>query len=151
MKILTFLTAFVVIIVSTAAVRAQDEDALRATIERHYTAIHANDVSTVIGHHLPEISIFPNNGRLLLESGFAEATERMGFTLEFGGINVYMNHFNAQIYGNVAVATFYLVSVPKEGSETSTGTSRVTAVWVRERGVWKEAHHHESSLKSVNQ
>lgn len=151
MRILTFITALVVAVVSTGAVLAQDADEIREVIERHYTAIHAGDLSTVIEQHLPEMTWFANDGRLMMESGSVEAAERMGTTFEFGEANVYMNHFNAQIYGNVAVATFYLVSIPKEGSETSTGTSRVTAVWVREGGVWKEAHHHESPLKSANQ
>ena len=141
---------FLGLLAGATAVHAQDAEDLRAAIERHYTAIHAGDIPAVIEQHVPEMTWFANDGRLIMESGSGEAAERMGTVIEFGEANVYMNHFNAQIYGNVGVATFYLVSVPKEGSENSSGTSRVTAVWVREGGEWKEAHHHESALKSGN-
>ena len=66
----------------------------------------------------------------------------MGASRDFGTLNVYMSHFNAQLYGDVAVATFYLVGTHK----TTSGAWRVTAVWVREGDAWKEAHHHESPL-----
>ena len=121
---------------------AQDAASVRAAIERHYAAIHAQDTPTVIEHHLPEFTLFSSDGRLLMEAGFAAAAERMGANLDFGRANVYMSHFNAQIYGDVAVATFYLVGTHK----TTSGAWRVTAVWVREGDAWKEAHHHESPL-----
>jgi ketosteroid isomerase-like protein len=89
---------------------------------------------------------FSNQGQLMFESGGAEAAERMGATPDYGTLNVYMNHFSAQIYGNVAVATFYLVGPRTVDGATRNSTSRVTAVWVREGGEWKEAHHHESPL-----
>jgi len=59
---------------------------------------------------------------------------------------LYMSHFNAQIYGDIAVATFYLVGTHTLRDVTKNGTWRVTAVWVREGDEWKEAHHHESPL-----
>jgi ketosteroid isomerase-like protein len=90
--------------------------------------------------------MFFSDGRPLLEAGFAEAAARMGSDLGFVTGNVYMSDFNAQIYGDVAVATFYLVGTHARGGETRRGTWRVTAVWVREGDEWKEAHHHESPL-----
>ncbi len=57
-----------------------------------------------------------------------------------------MSNFNAQIYGNVAVATFYLVGTNTYGGKTRNVTNRVTAVWVKDGNEWKEAHHHESPL-----
>ena len=75
----------------------------------------------------------------------------MGATLDYGTVNVYMNHFSAQIYGDVAIATFYLVGPRTVGGTTTISTSRVTAVWVREGGEWREAHHHESPLAAEGQ
>jgi len=128
---------------------AQESDAaaVRATIESHYTAIHAKDTLTIQKHHLPEFTAFAPDGRLLMEAGAAEAAARMGSKLDFGKSNVYMNHFNAQIYGDVAVATFYLVGSLTLDGKTKNRTTRVTAVWVRKGEEWKEAHHHESPLK----
>jgi len=131
---------------SDDSVQAQQEDAVLAAIERHYAAIHAQDIPTVIEHHLPDFTWFSSDGRLLMEAGTAEAAASMGANLDFGTVNVYMSYFNAQIYGDVAVATFYLVGTHAWGGETKNGTWRVTAVWLREGGEWKEAHHHESPL-----
>ncbi len=51
-----------------------------------------------------------------------------------------------QVNGNVAVATFYLVGTLTNGGKTKDVTNRVSAVWVKDGGEWKEAHHHESPL-----
>ena len=126
--------------------QAQDAAVVRATIEGHYAAIHAKDLDAVYKHHLPEFTWFATDGRPLMEAGTAEAATRMGAKLDFGTVNVYMSHFNAQIYGDVAVATFYLVGTFTSSGETKNGASRVTAVWVRKGDEWKEAHHHESPL-----
>ncbi len=146
MKRLPYFVALAMIVGSSGPTLAQDAAEVRAAIERHYSAIHANDLVVVFEHHLPEMTWFPTDGRVLLEAGAVEAAERMGATIDFGTINVYMSHFNAQIYGDVAVATFYLVGPRFLQGETTNSTSRVTAVWVREAGEWKEAHHHESPL-----
>lgn len=146
MKTLTLLVAFGVALVPTHAAQAQDAASLRAAIERHYAAIHAQDQESVLQQHLPEFTMFFSDGRPLLEAGFAEAAARMGSDLGFVTGNVYMSDFNAQIYGDVGVATFYLVGTHARGGETRRGTWRVTAVWVREGDEWKEAHHHESPL-----
>ena len=146
MKHLPKFLSVVLILGSAAPALAQDADEVRAVIERHYSAIHAGDLDAVFDDHLPEMTWFSNEGQLMFESGAAEAAERMGATLEYGTANVYMNHFSAQVYGNVAVATFYLVGPRTLEGETRNSTSRVTAVWVKESGTWKEAHHHESPL-----
>ena len=129
-----------------ATAQAQDAASVRAAIESHYTAIHANDIESAVQHHLPDFTWFSSDGRVLMEAGTVEAAARMGANLDFGIANVYMSHFNAQIYGDVAVATFYLVGTHRLGGEIKNGAWRVTAVWVREGDEWKEAHHHESPL-----
>lgn len=146
MRKLTLLMALVAGLATSQAAVGQDAASLRAAIERHYAAIHAQDLESVFQHHLPEFTWFSSDGRLLMESGVGEAAERFGAALDFGTANVYMNHFDAQIYGNVGVATFYLVGTHNWGGETKHGTWRVTAVWVRQGNEWKEAHHHESPL-----
>ncbi len=143
MKRLRYFAVLASIVGSASPVLAQDAAEVRATIESHYAAIHAQDGESVRQQHLLDFSIFWKDGRVLGEAGFAEAAERMGHEFGFGTANVYMSHFNAQIYGDVAVATFYLVDTSGESSKTS----RVSAVWVKEGGEWKEAHHHESPLR----
>ena len=148
MKTLSVLTSLMLGFSFVGRAEAQAEAEVRAAIERHYSAIHSGDLATVTSQHLPEFTWFNADGRLLLEAGVKEAAARMGADLDFGTANVYMNHFNAKIYGDVAVATFYLVGTHSWGGETKNGTWRVTAVWVRQGQEWKEAHHHESPIQA---
>jgi ketosteroid isomerase-like protein len=125
---------------------ADDADDVRATIERHYAAIHANDTESIISHHLKDFTLFFSDGTVLMESDWAEVSERMGATVDLGTPNVRMSNFNAQIYGDVAVVTFYLVGTNTYGGKTRKTSNRVSAVWVKDGSEWKEAHHHESPL-----
>jgi ketosteroid isomerase-like protein len=135
------LTALILI---PQALLAQDAESLRARIETHYTAIHADDIETVQEHHLPEMTLFPHTGHVLMEAGWAESGARMGTEVPFPVPQVVIRHFSARIYGDVGIATFYL-----DGSYAGErGTWRVSAVWVRRNGQWMEAHHHESRLVS---
>jgi len=130
----------------SSQVIADDADDVRATIERHYAAIHANDIELVISHHLRDFTMYFSDGTILWESDWSEVSERMGATVNLGTPNVRMSNFDAQIYGNVAVATFYLVGTNTVGGKTRNVTNRVSAVWVKDGSEWKEAHHHESPL-----
>ena len=141
MKSLSF--TILMIFVSSISL-AQTVESLKERIQEHYAAIHADDIPAVISHHLPEFSMFSGDGTAFMEPGWEETFEKMGTNFDFPKINVTMKHFNAQIYDNVGVATFYL-----DGNYGDTsGLRRVTAVWVWGGGMWKEAHHHESWLKN---
>jgi len=132
----------VLVVFATSISFAQTKENLKERIQEHYTSIHAANNDDILSHHLEEFSIFPQDGSALLESGFFETIKKMGTDFKFHKVNVTMKHFNAQIYDNVGVATFYLDGT--HGDEK--GIWRVTAVWVWKNGVWKEAHHHESKL-----
>ena len=127
---------------------ADDAADVRATIERHYAAIHANDMDSIISHHLKDFTMFLSDGTVLWERDWKEVSDRMGATVDLGTPNVRMSNFNAQIYGNVAVATFYLVGTNTYGGNTRNVTNRVSAVWVKDGSEWKEAHHHESLVRA---
>jgi ketosteroid isomerase-like protein len=135
-----------VFLLSFGEVFADDAADVRATIERHYAAIHAGDPDTVWDHHLKDFTMFSPDGGVLFESDRKAVSERMGASLDFPTLNVAMASFDAQIYGNVAVATFFLVGSQTRGDHTRDITNRVSAVWVKVEGEWKEAHHHESQL-----
>ena len=135
---------FVMLMGLMSPLYAQDEESLKSTIQKHYTAIHNDSLDEAFSHHLPEFTMFLSNGHALWESGSAETAEKMGAKIDFGTINVTMKHFSAQIYGNVGIATFYLDGIINDEAKTT----RVSAVWVWKDGEWKEAHHHESPLKS---
>ena len=150
MKTLSLLVTLIILTAFTGPAMADDADDVRATIERHYAAIHAKDREAVRSHHLKDFSIYPPDGGVLVEPDSKEVSERMGATVEFGTLNVRMSNFNAQVYGNVAVATFYLVGTHTYGGKTRNVTNRVSAVWVKDGSEWKEAHHHESPLRAAH-
>jgi ketosteroid isomerase-like protein len=129
---------------------ADDTADVRATIVRHYAAIHAHDKEAISSHHLGDFTMFFSDGTMLWERDWEEVSERMGATFDFGTLNVRMSNFNAQIYGNVAVATFYLVGTHTYSGKTRHITNRVSAVWVKDGSEWKEAHHHESRFRTGN-
>ena len=127
-------------------VTADDAADVRATIERHYAAIHSGEIESVLSAHRDDMTMFLADGTVLWEHDWAEVSERMEATADFGTLNVRMSNFNAQIYGNVAVATFYLVGTEARDGNIRDITNRVSAVWVKSDGDWKEVHHHESPL-----
>jgi ketosteroid isomerase-like protein len=145
MKTSLFLALSLMLMIAPFA-HAQDAASLRAAIETHYSAIHAGNIDAVWSHHLPDFSMFWKDGSVLFEPGFGEAAERMGATPEFPEINVTMRDFNAQIYDDIGVATFYLYGSDAWRGDVTDGTWRVSAVWRWQDGEWKEAHHHESPL-----
>ena len=130
----------------SSLVIADDAADVRETIERHYAAINADQIESVLNDHLENMTMFLADGTVLWEHDWAQVSERMGATAEFGTLNVRMSNFRAQIYGNVAVATFYLVGTETRDGKGRNITNRVSAVWVKSDGEWKEAHHHESPL-----
>jgi ketosteroid isomerase-like protein len=150
MKTLSLLVTLITLTAFTGAAMADDAGDVRATIEGHYAAINTMDTEAVLSHHLEDFTMFLSDETVLWESDWAEVSERMGAKVDFGTGNVRMSNFNAQIYGNVAVATFYLVGTHTYGGKTRNVTKRVSAVWVKDGSEWKEAHHHESPLRAGN-
>ena len=130
----------------SAPVTADDAADVRETIERHYAAINAEESDSVLDAHLDDMTMFLPDGTVLWEHDWAQVSERMGASVIFGTLNVRMSNFSAQIYGDVAVATFYLVGTETRDGKVRDITNRVSAVWVKSDGEWKEAHHHESPL-----
>ncbi len=127
-----------------------DVESLKTTIDAHWEAINANDDQTVIGHHMLRFTGF------LLDEGplwVLESEEDWTAIEEYfadAQSDWRARDFTIDLYGDVAVAAFYL-----EGSETwpdgrvVEGPRRVTAVWIWDGGEWKEAHHHDSPLVSA--
>ena len=136
----------VLLVFLSPPVTADDAADVRATIERHYAAIHSDQIESVLNDHLEDMTMFLADGTVLWEHDWAEVSERMGATAAFGALNVRMSSFSAQIYGDVAVATFYLVGTETRDGKAKDLTNRVSAVWVKSGSEWKEAHHHESPL-----
>jgi ketosteroid isomerase-like protein len=125
---------------------AADEASVCAAAEAHYVAARNLDMDSIVDQHTPDFTFFLGDGSLLWT--FESRAEQMaGFqadpTLD---IQMYIRHCNAQIYGDAGIATYYLTGSITTNGQESVGTWRVTEVWIRQDGGWKEAHHHESPL-----
>jgi len=113
--------------------------------EQHYAAIRASDNDAVLQQHLPEFTFFTNDGGLLWSFDSLDQ-QRTGFEEPAYSSTKTIRHCSAQLYGDVGIATYYLVGSETVGDSIKSGTWRVTEVWVRQGNQWKEAHHHESPL-----
>jgi len=61
-------------------------------------------------------------------------------------MNLLMSNYQAQVYDEWAIVTFYLSGTHTRGGDVENVVNRVSAVWIKEKGNWLEAHHHESPL-----
>ena len=125
----------------------QDAAAVCTAAERHYAAIRAGDMDAILEHHAPEFTFFTSDGGLLwtFRSLDQQRTEFQEMDPSIAS-KTYIRHCSAQVYGNTGIATYYLVGSVTSGGKTTSGTWRVTEVWVKQGNEWKEAHHHESPL-----
>jgi len=132
---------------SAIAADKQPAAAVCGAAERHYEAIRADDMDTVLAQHSPSFTFFTSDGGLLwsFESIEQQRAELQGTDPSFAS-NTYVRHCSAQLYGDVGIATYYLVGTVTSAGQSTSGSWRVTEVWVKDGNDWKEVHHHESPL-----
>ena len=128
---------------------ADDMADVIAAVEAHWAAINAGDMDAVAEHHTPDFNGFLQDNSLLWAFQSREKQKAMFREMGEAGFksNWQIRHLEIKVYGNTAVAAFYLVgSETWPGDVTVHGPFRVTEVWVKQAGKWKEAHHHSSPL-----
>lgn len=141
----------ILLVVSLFTVQAQDVASLKEAVVAHYKLINSGE--DVSDQHQSDFTIFFNDGSMLVSREDVAVANQVGFSSgdndneDESGANVVPYNFKAQIYDNVGLATFYLWGSYGSGENKKEGMWRVSAVWIYEDGVWKEAHHHESPLK----
>ena len=142
MRKMLMAVALITAVFSSPAV-GDDAADVKSAIEQHYKLFQSGDVDASVDRfHLEDFTMFPADGGLLWESDSQAVADRMGAASPIAPRAVSMTSYDAQIYGDVAVVTFYLVGTV-DGTSV---TNRVSAVWVKTSDGWKEAHHHESPL-----
>jgi ketosteroid isomerase-like protein len=137
---------FELVLVEPKGIGSSEADiaAVRAAVAAHWKAINDGDGAAVSSHHVPEITLIvaDHAPRFALNSPAAEPMTRRW---QGAKANWTVRDLEVEVHGSTAVATFYL-----DGSITwADGTvdrrpRRVTEVWVKRDGSWKEAHHHDS-------
>ena len=134
-----------------------DVEDVREAYRQHITNSNTGNLEGFVEQHLPGHSAFGPGGALLSRYDSLEEEKRLvkasrapsGRRGVRSFTNVQVRHLEVRIYeGQFAVVTGYLV-----GTETaSAGTPRqearrVTAVWLKQNGQWREAHDHMSQLR----
>ncbi len=133
----------------TSPALADDVDDVKAAIRKHFTALNKGDAGAVTQDHMPSYRIFLNDGGLLIEDQSREE-QRTNLQAMFDAglkINWQIRHLDVKLHKDTAIATFYIAgTITLPGGATQQGPWRITEVWVKERGQWKEAHQHGSPL-----
>ncbi len=150
MKALT--TLLVVGMFLTPAALADDADDVKAAGQRFYAALNAGDAGTVIQLHVAGNTRFGLGGGLLETFDSLEEqrkNQQAGFDagLKF---NLQQRHLEVKVYGNLtAVTTSYgvgRITFPN-GTTGQQVNSRITRVWIKQGGQWKQVHQHVSPVR----
>lgn len=122
-------------------------EAVRGEIIRHYEAISAGDTETVTAQHGPHIMAFLADGGPLYVADSYEEQETVFAQADLGSADWTPREILVDVYGDLAVAAFYLDGHMVSGAgERTEGTWRVTEVWRQGEGGWKEVHHHDNHM-----
>ena len=148
MKALT--TLLVIGMFATAVAVADDVDDVRAALQRYTTALSAGDASAMMPLHAAANTSFGAGGGLL--ATFDSPEERRNSfqaTLDAGlKLNVRLRNVEVSVYGDTAVTTSYAVgTVTQPNGTTVQVNNRLTTVWVKQGGQWKEVHRHLSPVR----
>ena len=128
-------------------VSANPSEEIKRTIEEHYGHINAADYAGASVHHRSDFTMYFPDGGPLWESDYESVANRMQATPNFPeSMNLLMSNYDAVIYDDWAIVTFYLSGTHTRNGKAHNVVNRVSAVWIKKEGKWQEAHHHESPL-----
>ena len=147
MKALT--TLLVVGMFLTTVVMADDVDDLKAAEDSYYAALNAGDANAWAQHHAARNTRFSPGGQLLERSDSLEEQRMNRQAAVDAGLkyNIQSRHLEISVYGDTAVTTSYGVGTVTQPDGTVNPTNnRITRVWVKQGGQWKQVHQHISPV-----
>lgn len=146
--LLLFAAAWAVAAISGHAARPADEEVARAVIARERAAFDAwrrkdkaffagymADDSTYFGMMNPYLETDPKENFLPRFEQIAEMYKSLDFQ---------MYNPRVQVYGDTAVLTYNAAQTVNLAGRVMHYTSKMTSVYVRQNGVWRVVHGHES-------
>ncbi len=149
MKSRNFILVIVFILVN-GVVKAQQHDsiAVKQAAERFVKAFNSFDWDTFKSCFTDDASMFHptweqarrRQGRKEIEATWLEVFPEFIDSTNKERLNITPRDLHVQLYGDAAVLTFHL-------GEGVTQLSRRSLFMVKQKGVWKIAHLHASSLK----
>ncbi len=149
MKALT--TLLVVGMFLTTVAIADDVDDVKAAIQRYFVALNSGDAQALAQGHLEGFTTFGFAGGLLERVDSLEELRKDQQAAVDAGIklNLQDRHIDVSVYGNsTAVVTSYRVgTITLPNGNTVQPNNRITTVWIKQGGQWKQAHSHYSPLR----
>lgn len=145
---LLFAAAWAVSVISGYAARPSDDEVARAVIARERAAFDAwqrKDKNFFAGYLADDATYFGMMSPYLEtdpKENFLPKFERI--TEMFKMLDVQMYNPRVQVYGDAAVLTYNAAQTVNTGGRVMHYTNKMTSVYVRQNGVWRVVHGHES-------
>jgi len=135
-------------LMTTAA--ADDVDDVKAAVQALYETLNKGDADGYAKLVLPGESLFLAGGGLLILGAITVEDNRNNLQALFDSglkFEVQIHHLDAKVYGNAAVATYYLTGrITYTSGPILQGSFRGSMIWTKQAGQWKRVHTHISRL-----
>jgi ketosteroid isomerase-like protein len=128
----------------------EEQKQIEKTVHDIFDAASRKDVDRLESFHLlgPKFTKFDDWEPLTKQDAeIARKAEREGFSA-ISDFNGEVQDFKADLFGDVAIATFVLDYSMKVGADTVKARARSTLVFVKDAGAWKITHEHFSPFKA---
>ncbi len=146
----TLPTLWIIGMLATVVAIADDVADVKEAGQRFYAALSAGDAGALMQLHAAASTSFGPGGGLLETFDTLEERRNSFQALRDAGfkLNVQLRHVEVSVYGDTAVTTSYAVgTVTQPNGTTGRANNRLTTVWVRQGGQWKEVHRHLSPVR----
>ena len=143
-------TLFVIGMFATAVAMADDVDDVKAAVQRFYAALNAGDAGALMRLYAAGSSSFGAGGGLLETFDSPEERRSSFQALRDSGfkLNVQLRHVEVSVYGDTAVTTNYGAGrITQPDGTVNPTNNRITRVWVKQGGQWKQVHQHLSPVR----
>ncbi len=142
-------TLLVVGMFLTAVAMADDADDVKAAEDSYYDALNAGDANAWIQLHAVGNTRFSPGGTLLERYDSLEERRKNQQAASDAGVkfNIQSRHLEISVYGDTAVTTNYgMGTVTQPDGTVNPSNNRITRVWVKQGGQWKQVHQHFSPV-----
>jgi len=128
---------------------ADDADDVKAAENSYYAALNAGDANAWIQLHAVGNTRFSPGGTLLERYDSLEERRKNQQAASDAGVkfNIQSRHLEISVYGDTAVTTNYgMGTVTQPDGTVNPSNNRITRVWVKQGGQWKQVHQHFSPV-----
>ena len=149
-RLIAVLIVFIGGMVLTTTAAADDVDDVKAAVQALYETLNKGDADGYAKLVLPGESLFLAAGGLLIRAAMTVEDIRNNLQALFDSglkFEVQIHHLDAKVYGNAAVATYYMTGrITYTSGTILQGIFRGSMIWTKQAGQWKRVHTHISRL-----